>query len=104
MLEQGGIALNAAVPKDSLLLSYSREQFEKDPYRLLLGVMGGEAEEPVQAGRSGYPSDHIWHMDTECIEGPGSYQAIARRMATLAQGALPLLELEDSVDIDEEKA
>jgi hypothetical protein len=82
------------------MLSHSREQFQKDPYRLLLCVLGGEAEDETQAGESGYPSDQIWHFDTECIEDHGDYKKIVSRIVTLAHGALPLEQVEDFVDIE----
>ena len=93
-----GIFLHANVQPQSLLLSNSREQFERRPYTLLLSAMGQEAENATQAGPSGFPSDSIWVFDSECIEGPGSYVRIANRMAQLAQGELPLTNLADQVD------
>ncbi|HEY2013292.1 MAG TPA: hypothetical protein VGH38_07305 [Bryobacteraceae bacterium] len=100
VLEKGGIALDSRVHPESLLLSHSREKFENDPYRLLLCVLGGEAEDETQAGEFGYPSNQIWHFDTECIEGHGAYRAIVSRMVTLAQGALPLEQIDDFVDVE----
>jgi hypothetical protein len=73
--------------------------FEKEPYWLLLCTLGGEAELPEQAGPSGYPSDDMWHLDTECIEDDGAYAAIARRLAAISHGALPLEDVEDHVDV-----
>ena len=78
VLEKGGIALASNVRLDSLIRSYSREQLEKDPYLLLLCALGGEAEDELQAGEFGYPSNQVWHFDTECIEDHGAYQEIAR--------------------------
>jgi len=95
-----GVDLNMGVRGESLLHSFSREQFEAEPFRLLLCVMGGEAEDPARAGESGYPSDNVWHFDTECIEGDGSYRRIAISMSALAQGDLPLMDIEDSVDLE----
>jgi hypothetical protein len=66
--------------------------------------MGDEADGESQAGPSGYLSDNIWHFDTECIEGEGSYASIARRMADLAQGELPLENIVDHVDIEKGEA
>jgi hypothetical protein len=100
VLDKGGIALESCVRPESLMLSYSREQFEKDPYRLLLCVLGREAEDESQSGESGYPSNQVWHFDTECIEDHGAYKEIASRMVTLAQGALPLQQIEDFVDVE----
>src|SRR4051812_26563749 len=44
--------------------------------------------------------DALWHLDTECIEGDGSYVTIAERMAKMAQGSLPLTAIQDHVDMD----
>src|SRR5262245_44055827 len=92
-----GITLAPGVAPETLLDSFGREAFEAEPYRLLLMCMGGEAETESMAGETGYPSDNIWHFDTECIEDHGAYAAIARRMKDLAQGELPLEDIKDCV-------
>jgi hypothetical protein len=95
-----GIKLAPGVAAEALLESFDREAFEAEPYRLLLVCMGGDAESESQAGEIGYPSDNIWHFDTECIEDHGAYAAIARRMKDLAQGELPLEDITDYVDVE----
>jgi len=95
-----GIKLAPGVAPEALLESFDREAFEAEPYRLLLACMGGEAESESQAGETGYPSDNIWHFDTDCIEDHGAYAAIARRMKDLAQGELPLEEITDYVHVE----
>lgn len=97
ILEECGVRRRAGVTIDQVLTSWGREQFEADPFRLAVVALGAQAEEPP------YPhlSDSVWHFDTECIEGDGSYVAIAERMRDLAQGDLPLTSITDSVDIDE---
>lgn len=95
-----GIRLAPGVAPEALLESFDREAFEAEPYSLLLMSMGGEAESEFQAGETGYPSDNIWHFDTECIEDHGAYAAIARRMKDLAQGELPLEDITDYVDVE----
>jgi len=104
VLAKGGILLHPRVVPEALLYSFSRAEYEKDPYRLLLCVMGQEAEEQSQVGDSGFPSDRIWHFDTECIEDHGAYIAIAERLSLMAQGTFPLQQIEDYVDLDEPKA
>jgi len=42
----------------------------------------------------------LWHLDTECIEGDGSYVYVAERMSAMAQGSLPLSDIEDHVDME----
>ena len=44
VLAKCGINLSPNVAPEALLHSFSREDYEKTPYRLLLCVMGGEAE------------------------------------------------------------
>ena len=99
-LEGCGIKLAPGVAPEAMLGSIGREAFEAEPYRLLLICMGGEAENEAQAGETGHPSDNIWHFDTECIEDQGAYVTIARRLSELAQGALPLEDVTDHIDID----
>jgi hypothetical protein len=104
ILERAGISLAPSVTPDALLLSYDREAFESQPFALLLSAMGTEAEVESQAGPSGYPSDNIWCFDTECIEVHGDYATIALRMAVLAQGSLPLEDVQDHVDTEANEA
>jgi len=95
-----GISLVPGITIDALTMSFDRDNFEADPYRLALTVMGTEAETEAQAGPGGYPSDNIWHFDTECIEDHGDYARIASRLRALAQGDLPLQQIEDHVDVE----
>jgi hypothetical protein len=58
--------------------------------------LGGELErEPFTP-----LSDNLWYLETECIEGDGSYARIAERMRDLAQGELPVENIRDHVDIE----
>src|ERR1051326_1652965 len=100
VLTGGGIRLLSSITINHLLSSFDRESYESEPYSLLLTVMGSEAE----GAPFTYLSDNIWHFDTECIEGHGAYIAIAQRMSDLAGGALPLVDINDYVDLEEEKA
>jgi hypothetical protein len=77
---------------------------EADPYRALLVCLGSEDERTSTPNAIRYRSDNIWHFDTECIEGDGSYAAIARRLRDLAQGELPLVDIADHVDIESSEA
>lgn len=104
ILAQCDVKLSPGVAPAALLASFDREAYESDPFRLLLISMGNEPENESQAGENGYPSDDIWHFDTECVEGDGSYVAIARRLKVLAHGDLPLEEIGDRIDVDAEKA
>ena len=95
-----GFSLRADRHLSDLLSAWSREDFEKEPYRLLLVALGGETESPPFEPLC----DDIWHFDTECIEDHGDYARIARRMSVLSKGVLPLTDIRDSVDVDEGQA
>lgn len=101
MLAECGIRLSPAVAPEYISSRFSSKGSEKDSYRLLLCALGGEIETQEDIEHAGYLSDDIWHFDTECIEGDGSYVAIAERMSTLAQGELPLRNIDDRVDFEE---
>lgn len=94
-LAGAGLTFNAGVGIDDLLTSFSRSQFEGDPYRLLLVMHGFEIErEPF-----GRPfSDQAWDFDLECIEGPGSYMRIVNELARLAGPGL-VKDVSDAVDM-----
>lgn len=96
-LAMAGIRLRPNITMDHLLASFDRQQYESDPYRLLLVRMGGETEDEAALRIS----DNIWHLDTECIEGDGDYVRVAERMRTLAGAALPIEELADRVNVEE---
>ncbi len=99
-----GIRLAEGVEPDSLFDSHDREQYEAEPYFLLLMCMGNIAEYVSQDSDTGYLSNDIWHFDAECIEDHGAYVEIARRMSDLAQGELPLEDIADFVDIEAGRA
>ena|SRR2546425_12655369 len=95
-----GIRLVPEVTPDRLLASFDRNDYESEPFVMLLCTMGAELDvEPYMI-----PSNDIWHFDTECIEDHNDYVRIAQRMSDLAGGQLPLDDLKDSVDIDAGKA
>ena len=92
-----GIRLNPRIGIEQVLESFSRKEYEKEPFRLLLialgGTLGREPWSPL--------SDSVWHLDTECIDGPGSYAHIASRIRALAGEDLPLEDIKDDVDINQ---
>lgn len=100
MLRECGIAAASSSIETSLLANVSRSAVERRPYTALLCVLGDEAEQASMAGPSGYPSDNIWHFDTECIADHGDYARIARRIAQLSQGDLDIAEVTDFVDLE----
>ena len=92
-----GISLRSDRTVDELFMSLARESYETSPTSLIV-MLGSE----VEAEPWGRPfSDDVWHFDTECIYDHGAYADIARRMQTLAGGALPLENIKDHVDLEE---
>jgi hypothetical protein len=91
-----GVHLKAEFSVETLLESFDREKYEERPYVGVVIRLGGELErEPFTP-----LSDNLWHLDTECIDGDGSYAHIAERMRDLSQGELPIASIRDHVDIE----
>jgi hypothetical protein len=63
-------------------------------------VLGGEAER----GEFQRISDDIWHFDAECIEDNGDYVRVMERLVILTKGLLPITDLRDHVDLENETA
>ncbi|MBK1855240.1 hypothetical protein JO972_09750 [Verrucomicrobiaceae bacterium 5K15] len=95
-----GIKLRPEFSVDDLLSSWGRAEYEEPGFSMTLVGVGMTQEEPPWTPRS----KNLWHFDTECIEDHGSYVDIAKRMVEMADGSLPLTDIEDYVDIEEKKA
>lgn len=100
VLAECGIALNPGVSVENLLEHSKQKEFESKPYITLLCAMGSVVESPAETRDCEYASDSIWHFDSECIEDHGDYVSIVSRMSALANGDLPLTDLQDWVDIE----
>ena len=94
-----GISPNEYFSLDDAVEAFGRQAYDRKPYLLLLCVLGGETEKAPYHPRS----NHIWHLDTECIEDHGDYIRVAKRMALLSGNDLPIEQLEDYVDVEEER-
>ena len=99
-LESCGIALRPEFSIDDLLSSWNRSEYEEQGFNLVLVGVGMTEEKSPWRHRS----NNLWHFDTECIEDQGAYTDIAKRMMEMADGSLALTQIEDYVDIEEEKA
>jgi hypothetical protein len=77
-----------------LLESWSREDFEEPGFDLVMGIAMAEERPPWRNH-----CVNAWHFDTECIEDNGAYCWIAERMKAMAQGALPIENIRDHVDV-----
>jgi len=93
-LEGCNIRLNPGFSVETLLQEFSRSKFEERPYVGAIISMAGE--DPKGAPLS----NNLFHLDTESIEGTGSYAHIAERMRDLSQGELPIQNIRDHVDHD----
>jgi hypothetical protein len=95
-----GFTLHDGVELSDLDRWGGREAFEQEPFKLMYITLGGTLErEPFSP-----LCDRCWHFDTEAIEDHGSYVEIMRNLARVSRGAISFDELEDFVDIEEEKA
>jgi hypothetical protein len=95
-LEECGLKLKEPFGVPDLVKSWGREALDEPDYNLTLVCLGMTQEEPPWTPHC----DNLWHFDTECTEGDGSYVRMAERMAEIAQGSLPLSDLQDHVDLE----
>lgn len=77
-----------------LLARHRETEYERSPYTLLLRVLGSVTENNSES----WLSNNIWLLDIESIAGPGDYARVANRMATMAEGALPIADVQDDID------
>jgi hypothetical protein len=99
-LAECGLKLKDQFGVPDLVESWGREALDEPGYNLALVCLGMTQEEPPCTPHC----DNLWHFDTECIEGDGSYVRIAKRMAEMAQGSLPLSDIQDHMDMERAKA
>lgn len=93
-----GLHLAADVTIDDLLYSFNREQYESDPYSLLLSTLGVEIErEPW--GRNFSAS--VWNFDYEGVTERGAYVAIANRLAGLTGNPEIATNVKDNLDLEQ---
>jgi hypothetical protein len=89
-----GIRLKPEFSASTLLEEFAREKYEERPFVGAVIAMAGESSQGVPL------SDNLFHLDTECIEGEGSYAHVAERMRDLAQGELPIENIRDHIDCE----
>jgi hypothetical protein len=100
ILADCGLKLSDPFTIDDLLSSWDRSDFEEQGYELtLVGLGMTEEQEPWR-----YHCVNLWHFDSECIENEGDYKKIAERMSEMAQGSLPLENIQDHVDFEDGEA
>ena len=102
-LAKCGIRLAPDRKIEDLFYSCDREDYESDPFSVLLHVLGGEAENEV--GNLGYRfSLDLFDIDTECIYGTGDYVNVIVPFAALAGDDLPITKVSDFVDLEAKQA
>lgn len=99
-LAECGLKLKEPFGVPDLVASWGREALDEPGFDLALVCLGMTEEAPPWRPHC----DNLWHFDTECIDGPGSYVRIAERMAQITQGSLPLTDIGDHVDIEGRQA
>jgi len=97
-----GIQLAPERSIDELLESWSREELETGSYFDLVVALGFQVESGMSAGA--YFTDQVFTLDAECIEDRGDYVRVFRGLERLFQGEMPLVDLEDEVEIEETHA
>ncbi len=96
-----GLTLNLGATIDDLLHSWEREEYENDPFDLLLVMQGSEIErEPW--GR--FICDKAWNFDVECINDTGDYVFIVQQLCRVAGMPDLITDIEDFVDIENDEA
>jgi hypothetical protein len=96
-----GFKLEDGITVADILYSFDRKQYEKEPYDLILSVLGTEVErEPW--GRS--ICSRVWNLDTECIVETGDYVSVVKRLCQVAGRPDCLTDVSDFVDLQAGKA
>ena len=79
---------------------WDEQDFLSEPFSLMYTTLGQTIErEPWTA-----LTDKCWDFDTEAIEDHGSYIEIIKNLERITRGELVFENIEDYVDIEEEKA
>lgn len=100
-LDALGFKLNDGITIDDILYSFDRKEYEKEPYDLILSVLGSDVErEPWDRPIC----SRVWSFDTECINETGDYVRIVKRLCQLTGRADCLTDVSDFVDLEAGKA
>jgi hypothetical protein len=93
-LAQVGLALDAGVTIDDLLVSRDRRDYERIAFRHLLHALGSVTE---GASRGRPICRRAWAFDTECIVDTHDYVPIVNRLAMMADAIHRLRDVEVEV-------
>ncbi len=97
ILEEFGFTLEPGVTIDHILYSFNREDYEEEPFDLILFTLGIEIEKEPWGRRY---SKRIWNFDTECIWQTGDYAKIAQNLSDVAGKPHALQGITDFVDLN----
>jgi hypothetical protein len=100
VLKECGIEMRPDLTIDDLLHSNGRDQYEKEPFELLLITLAGEVKREPFCDFS----DNIWHLNRRCIHDQGSYVQVAAKMSRLTGFTLPIADAKDYVSPSEGNA
>lgn len=100
-LAELGLKLDDGVTIDDILESFDREDYEDQPFDLILFVLGIEVERRPW----GRPvCSRVWNFDAECIGSTGDYARIVKRLCQVADQPDCVKDISDFVDVDAGKA
>ena len=99
-LEALGFILNEGIDRSEIIdMAEALHAETSAPYSTLYAVLGCLSEE------SGIPfTNQCWDFDTEAIEDHGAYVDIVDNISRITKGELQFENIEDYVDVEEEKA
>ncbi|MFE4924739.1 hypothetical protein [Streptomyces sp. NPDC056661] len=92
-----GLPLAADRTVEELLYSWPRESYEREPFQLVLFMLGSAVEGEPRELRF---CDRAWSFDTRRVHGQGAYTEIARQLCRITGRSESLADLRDHVDID----
>ncbi|TXK80680.1 hypothetical protein [Paenibacillus sp. N3.4] len=73
---------------NNLLVQFDRENYEQDPFYLLLTIIGANLFD--HNDNEIRMSNDVWNFDTECIDEENIYTKLLKDFINLAKGELPL--------------
>ncbi|MEQ9264379.1 MAG: hypothetical protein RLN81_04115 [Balneolaceae bacterium] len=94
-----GFELNAGVNKSDIK-QWNEQDFLDEPFSLMYMTLGQTIEREPWVPLT----DKCWDFDTEAIEDHGSYIAIIKNLERITRGELVFENVNDYVDIEEERA
>ena len=96
-LAELGLRLNEGITIDDFLYSADREEYENEPFGLILFTYGVEVERKPWDRLF---CDRVWNFDVECICDDGSYVTIVENLCRVAGMPDLAVDVKDHVDIE----